>query len=191
MLALPLVFFERLVALPNKGHPGYTAKQGAAWLAQTSSAGRGLRGEEPFRSAASEQAPSRRRHRYLIFDAGMRRSMRQAIFPRRPFALARKPKRAKVATSCVDPARRGRIRCHYKTKEAPGKPGASSACGGGDARIRTGGKGFAGLCLTTWPRRRSKKAGQTFNPTGFYDQMERTTGFEPATPTLARLCSTS
>ena len=25
--------------------------------------------------------------------------------------------------------------------------------GGGDARIRTGGEGFAGLCLTTWPRR--------------------------------------
>ena len=25
---------------------------------------------------------------------------------------------------------------------------------GGDARIRTGGEGFAGLCLTTWPRRR-------------------------------------
>ena len=24
---------------------------------------------------------------------------------------------------------------------------------GGDARIRTGGEGFAGLCLTTWPRR--------------------------------------
>ena len=25
---------------------------------------------------------------------------------------------------------------------------------GGDAQIRTGGKGFAGLCLTTWPHRR-------------------------------------
>ena len=25
---------------------------------------------------------------------------------------------------------------------------------GGEARIRTGGKGFAGLCLTTWPLRR-------------------------------------
>ena len=31
---------------------------------------------------------------------------------------------------------------------------------GGDARIRTGGEGFAGLCLTTWPRRHfAKKAG--------------------------------
>ena len=26
---------------------------------------------------------------------------------------------------------------------------------GGEARIRTGGKGFAGLCLTTWPLRRN------------------------------------
>ena len=34
---------------------------------------------------------------------------------------------------------------------------------GGDARIRTGDKGFAGLCLTTWPRRRlTKEAGRTF-----------------------------
>ena len=74
------------------------------------SAGRGLRGEEPFRSAASEQAPSRRRPRYLINGAGMRRTMRQAVYPRRPFALARKPKRAKAATSCVGPARRGRVR---------------------------------------------------------------------------------
>ena len=32
---------------------------------------------------------------------------------------------------------------------------------GGEARIRTGGKGFAGLCLTTWPLRRSKKAAET------------------------------
>ena len=28
---------------------------------------------------------------------------------------------------------------------------------GGDDRIRTGGEGFAGLCLTTWPRRHSVK----------------------------------
>ena len=27
---------------------------------------------------------------------------------------------------------------------------------GGEARIRTGGKGFAGLCLTTWPLRRKR-----------------------------------
>ena len=61
---------------------------------------------------------------------------------------------------------------------------------GGDARIRTGGKGFAGLCLTTWPRRRLKKPTVN-NRIGLRNQMERTTGFEPATPTLARLCSTS
>ena len=29
---------------------------------------------------------------------------------------------------------------------------------GGEARIRTGGKGFAGLCLTTWPLRRKRTA---------------------------------
>ena len=61
---------------------------------------------------------------------------------------------------------------------------------GGDARIRTGGKGFAGLCLTTWPRRRLKKP-TVKNRIGLRNQMERTTGFEPATPTLARLCSSS
>ena len=42
---------------------------------------------------------------------------------------------------------------------------------GGDAQIRTGGEGFAGLCLTTWPRRQlrlhsRKKAGQTSSMTG-------------------------
>jgi hypothetical protein len=42
---------------------------------------------------------------------------------------------------------------------------------GGGNRIRTGGKGFADLCLTTWLCRH---------------YMERKTGFEPVTPTLAR-----
>ena len=46
----------------------------------------------------------------------------------------------------------------------------------GGNRIRTGGKGFADLCLTTWLCRHN---------------MERKTGFEPATPTLARWCSTT
>ena len=31
--------------------------------------------------------------------------------------------------------------------------GTPFAIDGGEARIRTGGKGFAGLCLTTWPLR--------------------------------------
>ena len=31
---------------------------------------------------------------------------------------------------------------------------------GGDAQIRTGGRGFAGPCLTTWPRRHMKRAGR-------------------------------
>ena len=40
------------------------------------------------------------------------------------------------------------------------KPGSWPGRGvsGGEARIRTGDKGFAGLCLTTWPLRRVKKA---------------------------------
>ena len=45
---------------------------------------------------------------------------------------------------------------------------------GGDDRIRTGDEGFADPCLTSWRRRR----------------MERETGFEPATFSLARRCST-
>ena len=59
---------------------------------------------------------------------------------------------------------------------------------GGDAQIRTGGRGFAGPCLTTWPRRRRKKGRPGGRPLNL---MERTTGFEPATPTLARWCSTN
>ncbi len=43
---------------------------------------------------------------------------------------------------------------------------------GGDTRIRTGDKDFADPCLTTWLCRQKK--------------MERETGFEPATSTLAR-----
>ena len=34
---------------------------------------------------------------------------------------------------------------------------------GGEARIRTGGKGFAGLCLTTWPLRRRYEKGRFEN----------------------------
>ena len=35
---------------------------------------------------------------------------------------------------------------------------------GGEARIRTGGKGFAGLCLTTWPLRRYAKGRKRNRP---------------------------
>ncbi len=48
---------------------------------------------------------------------------------------------------------------------------------GGGTQIRTGDKGFADLCLTTWLCRLIYK-------------MERKTGFEPATLALARRCST-
>ena len=38
---------------------------------------------------------------------------------------------------------------------------------GGEARIRTGGKGFAGLCLTTWPLRRICKGPIEIGPGTF------------------------
>ena len=69
---------------------------------------------------------------------------------------------------------------------------------GGDDRIRTGGEGFAGPCLTTWPRRHSASCEWTSavnksrpNGPALLQMMERKTGLEPATPTLARLCSTN
>ena len=45
-------------------------------------------------------------------------------------------------------------RPHCKACSAFGHPSSQGGANGGDARIRTGGEGFAGLCLTTWPRRR-------------------------------------
>src|SRR6266852_3735571 len=52
---------------------------------------------------------------------------------------------------------------------------------GGDERIRTAGAAFAEPCLTTWRRR----------PIFRIKKMERETGIEPATFSLARRCSTT
>ena len=56
-----------------------------------------------------------------------------------------------------------------------------------------GNRGFADRCLTTWLCRH--KAGQELGVRGKRqmnkEQMERETGFEPATSTLARLHSTA
>ncbi len=52
-------------------------------------------------------------------------------------------------------AKRRREACIRK-----GHPGGCPSRPGGEARIRTGGQGFAGPCLTTWPLRRMKKADQ-------------------------------
>ena len=60
-------------------------------------------------------------------------------------------------------------------------------------------KGFADLCLTTWLRRPKKESFQTksegqfqlVNPTFALELVERETGFEPATSTLARSHSTA
>ena len=55
-------------------------------------------------------------------------------------------------------------------------------------QIRTGGEGFAGPCLTTWPSRHYQKKPARKRAS---NELERTTGLEPATPTLARWCSTN
>ena len=78
-------------------------------------------------------------------------------------------------------------------------PAAPIAHVGGDDRNRTGDKGFAGPCLTAWPRRRlssrakplREKEAAAETGDGLAFTMERKTGLEPATPTLARLCSTN
>ena len=53
-----------------------------------------------------------------------------------------------------------------------------------------GNKGFAGLCLTAWLRR-LKKEGLHVLSDGLTPLPKRETGLEPATPTLARWCSTN
>ena len=47
-----------------------------------------------------------------------------------------------------------------RTRATKRNPSRSWGCQftGGETRIRTGDKGFAGLCLTTWPSRHMKKA---------------------------------
>ena len=110
---------------------------------------------------------------------------------------------------CVGRASRCR-RIHHSRGSRIGWRGGGF---GGDARIRTGDKGFAGPCLTTWPRRQGsrfygtrrwgsrilhrpvhrglffKKPGR--GPGKGLQILERETGFEPATSTLARLHSTA
>ena len=48
---------------------------------------------------------------------------------------------------------RKRRLCGRKRKRPGAQMPRAAKILGGDAQIRTGGKGFAGLCLTTWPRR--------------------------------------
>jgi hypothetical protein len=64
-------------------------------------------------------------------------------------------------------------------------------CTQGAARIRTGDRGFAVLCLTTWPRRRMENGEARLLCVEPPHGSERETGLEPATPTLARWCSTN
>jgi hypothetical protein len=61
---------------------------------------------------------------------------------------------------------------------------------GGAGENRTHDRGFADLGLTTWlPRRKSRLKQKALAGAGL--QLERETGFEPATSTLARSHSTA
>ena len=50
-----------------------------------------------------------------------------------------------------------------RQRKGPLREGGALGRSGGEARIRTGGKGFAGLCLTTWPLRRRYEKGRFEN----------------------------
>ena len=54
-----------------------------------------------------------------------------------------------------------------RNKKTDALKDARLQCYGGEARIRTGGKGFAGLCLTTWPLRRICKGPIEIGPGTF------------------------
>jgi tetratricopeptide (TPR) repeat protein len=61
----------------------------------------------------------------------------------------------------------------------------------GAARTRTGDRGFAVLCLTNLATAPSTQRGAASGIRRCTPRRERETGLEPATPTLARLCSTN
>ena len=68
------------------------------------------------------------------------------------------------------------------------KGGGVEAAGG----IEPPHRGFADLCLTAWLRRLASRKTRALSigiKRARWTQVERETGFEPATPTLARLCS--
>ena len=74
-----------------------------------------------------------------------------------PPSGVRAPHRARAPAPRPRPLQRD-----TRTKRGPpfGGPLGRS---GGEARIRTGGKGFAGLCLTTWPLRHRYEKGRFEN----------------------------
>ena len=74
------------------------------------------------------------------------------------------------------------------TRSEPRRLPRPADCSGGGTPIRTGGKGFAVPCLTTWPCRRYEKSRTGIR---LREHMERATGFEPATSTLARWRATN
>ena len=86
------------------------------------------------------------------------------------------------------PAQRGSAHCIGITRSGPRRLPRPADCSGGGTPIRTGGKGFAVPCLTTWPCRRYEKSRTGIR---LREHMERATGFEPATSTLARWRATN
>ena len=148
-------------------------------------------GRRPGASVAAPPAP-------LALPARIVRAARATCADRAAAHPAR-------AAACSFPCPTSHLPPKKARKERPGSGGASpkGACQpkeegdrrssrplafvGGETRIRTGDKGFAGLCLTTWPSRRMKKADRNRPDV----RMERATGFEPATSTLARWRATN
>ena len=113
-------------------------------------------GGRPHFSAAAGRPPA------LL---GSRHQVRAAAHSMRALgASGREGPRTRRAKTARLPALDAHTRCpHFSpaldrratTKRRPeGRPSSP----GGEARIRTGGQGFAGPCLTTWPLRRMKKA---------------------------------
>ena len=86
---------------------------------------------------------------------------------RRPHPIAERCKSVTIAplsTPIVTDLQRSRHAGEQPSRHRQQKSGPARArpllVYGGDAQIRTGGRGFAGPCLTTWPRRHMKRAGR-------------------------------
>ena len=115
-----------------------------------------------YKTKKHNPAPTEVERRYEPFESGRTRLYTKGIL----LGYLLYIKKARDGTRTRDPDL-GKVvlyqlsHVRISTCQAPLSPEAV----GGDARIRTGGEGFAGLCLTTWPRRHlggtvMKRAGQ-------------------------------
>ena len=79
-------------------------------------------------------------------------------------AARARPGASRVLLAAPESApRRHRAPSRPRKRKGPLREGGALGRSGGEARIRTGGKGFAGLCLTTWPLRRRYEKGRFEN----------------------------